>query len=737
MPSARLAEFTQLLLGGAVFLGVLVVGQLVSALGGGDEESGEAPRREARAAPPRAAPDPQPSPSPAPPPPGGATVRAFPDLFPPGEAMARPEFLEVVEAAYRTRTADTLRLRCLGPIRVSDLRREPGGFRVGLRLACVHEGPEGELLQRLDDLEVTGTGGGAPELGRIQPFHEEALAPYRPLPDPPDSMPASISQEDLSGQLAGLRRDQPGFSLLEVQEEVRGLYLDLHLARAQGSLGDLSAVLEPRVRELEQFWLQRQQGLGQRWQLDELHVLGVDLVRIERGRSGPVLTFHVVASARAYLLGPEGQLLRGNKDAGALSSEYWTLVPDPSGALPWRVGLIEAEDAFYAWDRGMRKDAVGGPDPSPRVHLEDRAMPRPDLFGGSMMGMMGRRGGAVAMQRLQQFRATQQAQLAQLEMDASAQMLALAGEAGESRGPAASRLTALREKVPDLCRLEFYERLARMVGEAHRGRDRGDWSPLGSRVTAELRGDLEALPQLDSVVGVHVHKLFLETVDPSRAVPLVIARCLVDVLAGDPQAPARVRHEHRLSLEYRGEDPNAGGWWTTGLKSLETRPNPEPVAARRPVRGLAAGRARFDPEVELQKAATLAEEGLPEVAASMEAFVLRALDCRRRLWQGDEGAGAALAEVFHPLLAEAEGDRVRQVEERRLEPLVGLEELEGIDLVRLEDDPPRPGFTLRLVTRGPPTAGVPRGPVFSEYWTLSRPRGWRVDWIESDQDYVP
>jgi hypothetical protein len=213
---------------------------------------------------------------------------------------------------------------------------------------------------------------------------------------------------------------------------------------------------------------------------------------------------------------------------------------------------------------------------------------------------------------------------------------------------------------------------------------------------------------------------------------LVIARAVLDVCEeGDP--PSRVRHEHRLAIEFPELRPD--GWMAVGLKSLGATVNPEPYLARRPLATLVPGRAAFDPEVELQKAACLAEEGLLEAAAAMEGFALTALAARAAAWTSEDAG--RMAQSFHPRLVEAEADRIRQARERRGGRQVEEgEELEGIDLVRLEPAPPRPGFTLRLVVRGRPRAGTPRGPLYCEYWTLSRPGGWQVELIEAPDDYL-
>lgn len=112
-----------------------------------------------------------------------------------------------------------------------------------------------------------------------------------------------------------------------LEQRVQLIYRELNQAWVARDLRTARVLLSDGMADYLRYWIEAYLREGLINKLDEMHVTGVQLVKVTRDRWYDAVTFRVFASGRDYTVrATDGELVSGNPRRERAYSEYWTLM---------------------------------------------------------------------------------------------------------------------------------------------------------------------------------------------------------------------------------------------------------------------------------------------------------------------------------------------------------------------------------------------------------------------------
>jgi hypothetical protein len=126
-----------------------------------------------------------------------------------------------------------------------------------------------------------------------------------------------------------------------LEQRAQLIYRELNTAWVARDLRSARALLSDGMADYLRYWVEAYQREGLINKLDQMHVTGIQLVKVARDRWYDAVTFRVFATGRDYTVrDTDGELVSGNPKRDRAYSEYWTLMRSAgvSGAPREHVG---------------------------------------------------------------------------------------------------------------------------------------------------------------------------------------------------------------------------------------------------------------------------------------------------------------------------------------------------------------------------------------------------------------
>ncbi len=136
----------------------------------------------------------------------------------------------------------------------------------------------------------------------------------------------TVVQPELGANLRALLVRDPQFTVEELEQRVRVVFMELQRAWSSMDWSRARAYETDHLFNTHRFWMEQYRAEGLRNVLDDIEIRKVELVKVEPDAFYDAVTVRIYASMIDVVIDGQGRVVEGSRTAPRVFTEYWTFI---------------------------------------------------------------------------------------------------------------------------------------------------------------------------------------------------------------------------------------------------------------------------------------------------------------------------------------------------------------------------------------------------------------------------